>query len=282
MNLGIFAKTFNRPTVEEVFAAIARHHLHGAHFNFACAGLPSLPDAIDAAVPERIHKAASQHRVAIVGVSGTFNMVHPDVRQRRDGLRRLGVIAGACGRLEAPLITVCTGTRDPDHMWRAHPDNGSPAAWKDLLVTMTKALTIADKHGLALGVEPEIGNVVSSSRRARQLLDELRSPRLKIVLDPANLFQRGDLHRSDELLDEAFDLLGNDLAMAHAKELMTGGEAGGVALGAGVLDWDRYLALLRAARFAGPLVLHGFDEQEVEPSLKFLREKLAARPGGRR
>ncbi len=280
MNFGVFAKTFSRPTVEEVFTAVARHRFHGAHFNFACAGLPSLPENIDPAVLLRIHKAAVQQRVAIVGVSGTFNMIHPDNRHRREGLQRLTTIAGACERLGTNLITVCTGTRDPDHMWRAHPDNNSASAWKDLTVTMTKALTAADKYNVTLGVEPEIGNVVSSARLARRLLDEMRSPRLKIVLDPANLFHAGDLKRSDEILDEAFDLLGSDLVMAHAKDLVTGGEAGGLALGDGVLDWDKYVALLRAARFQGPIVLHGMEEQDVERSLKFLRDKLE--PGSKK
>lgn len=275
MLLGIFAKTFARPTVDEVFAAVARHKLHAVHFNFACAGLPSLPDAIDPALLAQIRKAAADRHLVIVGVSATFNMIHPDPRERRTGLRRLGVIAGACERLGTSLITVCTGTRDAHHMWRDHPDNTSAAAWQDLVATMKKALTIADKHGVTLGVEPEVGNVVSSARLARRLLDELRSPRLKIVLDPANLFHAGDLKRADELLDEAFDLLGPDLAMAHAKELSAPASPGGCPLGAGVLDWDRYLALLRQVRFHGPLVMHGFDEKDVAASVAFLRGKLA-------
>jgi sugar phosphate isomerase/epimerase len=274
MILGIFAKAFVRPTVDEVFAAVARHHLHHVHFNFACAGLPSLPTTIEPVVLDNIRKAAAHHRMVLAGVSATFNMAHPNPQKRREGLRRLAVVAGACARLETELITLCTGTRDPDDMWRHHPENDSPEAWRDLVTTLTKALTTADKHGLTLGVEPETGNVVSSARHARRLLDELRSPRLKIILDPANLFRPGDLRRSDEILDEAFDLLGADVVMAHAKELSPPGEAGGRALGTGVLDWDHYLDGLRGIRFAGPLVLHGFDEEEVGASLQFIRGKL--------
>lgn len=276
MTPGIFAKTFPRPTVDEVFRAVAKHHLRCVHFNFACAGLPGLPEEIDPALTRRIRKAATEHRLAIAGVSATFNMIHPDAAQRRDGLHKLGVIAAACENLDASLITLCTGTRDPEDMWRHHPQNDSPEAWHDLIVTMTKALTIADKHDIQLGVEPEVGNVVSSARHARRLLDELRSPRLKIVLDPANLFRPGDLPRMGEILEEAFDLLGPDLAMAHAKELSADGHAGSLPLGAGVLDWDRYLGLLRAVKFDGPLVMHGFDERDAAASVKFLRGRMEA------
>ncbi len=273
MTLGIFARTFTRPAVDQVFAAVARHHLHCVHFNFACAGLPSLPEAIEPAVLEQIRKAAAEHRLGIAGISGTFNMIHPDVKVRRDGLRRLGIIAATCARLETKVITLCSGTRDRHNMWREHPDNSSPEAWRDLLTSMTKALTTADKHDVTLAVEPETANVVDSAHKARRLLDELRSPRLKIVLDPANLFRPADLKRSDEILENAFDLLGKDLVMAHAKELSFEGHAGNLTLGTGALDWDHYFKLLRASQFSGPLIMHGFEEADAAASIQFIKSK---------
>ena len=276
MTLGIFAKTFVRPTVADVFRAVAKHHLRSMQFNFASAGLPSLPDEIDPALAKRIRKAAAAERIAIEAVSGTFNMIHPDAKQRRDGLHKLSIIAGACEPLGTRLITLCTGTRDAKNMWRHHPQNDSPEAWRDLLLSMTKALTIADKFDLLLGVEPEVGNVVSSAERARRLLDELRSPRVKIVIDPANLFHPTDLPRMNEIMDEAFDLLGGDIAMAHAKELGADGHAGSLPLGSGVLDWPRYLSLLKAAEFQGPLIMHGFEERDAAASVKFLRDAMAS------
>jgi sugar phosphate isomerase/epimerase len=280
MQLGIFAKTFSRPTVEEVFAAVAKHHLRCVQFNLACAGLPSLPERIEPELAGRIRKAAAEHRIDIAAVSGTFNMIHPDPKQRREGLRKLGVVAGACQHLGTRTVTLCTGTRDPEDMWRHHADNDSPEAWRDLLVSITKALTIADKHEVTLGVEPETGNVVSSAMHARRLLDEMKSPRLKIIMDAANLFHPGELGDMKEIMDDAFDLLGNDLVLAHAKDLRASSHAGSLTVGKGVLDWDHYLALLEAANFTGPLVLHGFDERQAAASVKFLRSRLPSVKSG--
>src|SRR5438876_5168455 len=105
MTLGIFAKTFPRPTVEEVFDAVARHRLRCVQFNFTCAGLPNLPDSIGPESLDRMRRAAEEHRIAIAAISGTFNMIHPDVKQRRGGLRGLGVVASACAGLGAGLVT---------------------------------------------------------------------------------------------------------------------------------------------------------------------------------
>jgi sugar phosphate isomerase/epimerase len=281
VQLGIFAKTFARPTVEEVFDAVAGHGLRCLQFNFACAGLPSLPDQVEPALLDRVRKAATERRLTLAAVSATFNMIHPDPQQRRAGRRRLDVIAGTCARLDTRLVTLCSGTRDPEDMWRRHPDNDSPAAWRDLRTALNKALTTADKHDITLGLEPETANVISSARKARRILDELKSPRLKIILDPANLFQGGDVPRLREVLDEAFDLLGGDIVLAHAKELGNDGHASHRALGTGVLDWEYYLALLQRAHFSGPLIMHGFAEKDVGASTEFLRsalEKVACGP----
>jgi sugar phosphate isomerase/epimerase len=275
MQLGIFAKTFARPTLEGVFAAVASHGLTCVQFNFACAGLPSLPDEIPSPLADDIQLALGRHGITMAAVSGTFNLIHPDAQVRHDGLRRLRVIASVCHRLGARLITLCTGTRDPHDMWRRHPDNTSPAAWHDLLESLSTALALTEEFNVPLGIEPEVNNVVNSARAARRLLDELKSPRLKIVFDAANLFHPRQLPRRREILDQAFDLLGGDIALAHAKEFGRDGHAGNLPLGAGVIDWHDLVTRLRGAGFTGALVMHGITESEVATSTDLLRRVLA-------
>ena len=276
MIVGLFAKIFARPTLEEVFDAVLAQDVRAVQFNFACAGLPSLPDQLDDAVLQQIREAARTRQLSLAAVSGTCNLIHPDPVQRRAGLQRLKVVCEASPALGARVVTLCTGTRDPHDMWRQHPDNITPEAWRDLLESLTQALGVAESCGVTLGLEPEVANVISSAARARRLLDELRSAHLKIVLDPANLFHPGDLGRMRDRLDEAFDLLAPDLVLAHGKELAANGHAGNLALGAGVLDWSRYFSLLRRTGFNGALILHGFEEAAVPTSLSFVRERITA------
>ena len=276
LQLGIFAKTFSRPTLGETLDAVAGHGLHCIQFNFACVGLPTLPERIEPVVLENIRRELDARQIRIAAVSGTFNLIHPDMEQRREGLRRLPVLAAASARLGVPVITLCTGTRDPDDMWRRHVDNDSPSAWRDLLTGLSEALSVAEGQGVTLGIEPETANVVNSAQTCRRLLDEMKSPRLKVVLDAANLFHPGDLPRMREILDEAFDLLGPDIVLAHAKELGPDALPDGRGAGRGVIDWEHYLARLRRDKFSGALILHGLNEDEVGTSVAFLRGKLNA------
>ena len=187
MELGIFAKTFARSWIEDVFDAIAAHGLRYAQFNFTCAGLPSLPDEIELGVVERIRGVAAARQISVAAVSGAFNMAHHDPSRRSEGLHRLRVMISACLHLGTDIVTLCTGTRDPEDMWRHHPDNRSPEAWLDLTASLEEALEVAELHDVVLGLEPEVNNVVDSARQARRLLDEMQSSHLKIIMDAAKV-----------------------------------------------------------------------------------------------
>jgi len=58
---------------------------------------------------------------------------------------------------------------------------------------------------------------------ARKLLDEIQNPRLRIVIDPANLIDPG--RKQEEILDESFALLGDAIVIAHAKDRTAAFEA---------------------------------------------------------
>jgi sugar phosphate isomerase/epimerase len=248
------------------------------HFNFACAGLPSMPEKIDPKLAQRIGAAVRQRKLEMVAVSGTFNMIHPDRRVREDGFQRLGAMATVCPEIGTKVITLCSGTRDPDDMWRAHPHNNSADAWKDLLNGMLRALTLAEQHDLILGIEPELGNVVNSAAKARQLLSDAGSPRLKIIFDAANLQHGSELPHTAAIWREAIELLKSDIIMTHAKDLTLDEQF--VAAGRGDLDFDLYLRLLRNIDFDGPIILHGLQESEAKSSIQFLRKICTeTRPG---
>lgn len=272
----LLATTFTTGTLEARLDGAKSCGLACVQMSMACANLPEMPDRIPAELPGRIRREASARGIAIASVTGTFNMCHPDPEYRRTGLRRLRVLAEACPEMGTSLIHVCTGTRDPNSMWRYHPDNGSAESWRDMAACVREATGIAREANVVLAFEPEMSNVVDSARKARRLLDETGSPHLKVTIDPANLFHTGELPRMKEILDEAFALVGRDIVLAHAKDLDRDGEAGHKAAGEGVLDYERYLRLLRTNDFKGPLLLHGLSVAQVPGCMAFLRAKLAA------
>lgn len=261
MRTGIFESVFPRRTLDETFHAVAEAGFSSVQFDYDSAGLEPDPRTIPASAVSHVHDVARSAGVDIAAVSGTFNMIHPDPAIRERGLAGLDAIASTCAVLDTNIVTLCTGTRDVTSMWRAHPDNGSPEAWTDLTGSMEAALAIADRHDVQLVIEPEPANVVSNADRALALIEAMTDPRLKVVLDPANILE-GDPDRTPAAaLDHAFDLLGDHIILAHAKDLDAAG--GFCAAGTGVVPWDHYGDLLREISFAGDVIFHSLSERQV-------------------
>ena len=276
MEIGIFSRIFARPTLDEAFAAVVDQGLHVVQFNYLTAGIDDMPAVIDDAMIAQVNAAVAKYDMQLAGVSGTFNMIHPDPAVRAAGLEKLAAVIASAPRIGAKVVSLCTGTRNPASMWRHHPDNASPEAWRDLLASMETALAVAAEHGVMLAVEPEVSNVMSSPRKARRLLDEMQSPHLGIIMDGANVFPAGTLDRQHEILDEAFALLGDDIVLAHAKDISRDGEAGHEAAGTGLLDYGYYVKLLEQSAYRGPLVAHSLTEAQAPQVVAFLHSVIDA------
>ena len=277
IRIGVLMGTFGRGSLDERLDAVKANGLDCVQMTMDAAGLSDMPDAIPDAVADRIRRAAADRGITIVSVQGTFNMTHPDPAHRRAGLRRLRVLAEACPRLDTATIHICTGTRDPDSMWRRHPDNDTRDAWRDMVACVRAATDMARQAGVVLAFEPEVNNVVDSAQKARKLIDEIGAPALKVTMDPANIFHAGELPRMREKLDEAFALIGKDSVLAHAKDLDHAGYAGHLPAGQGKLDYDRYIALLHAQHRPIPLLLHGLSASQLPGCVAFLRGKIDRR-----
>jgi sugar phosphate isomerase/epimerase len=274
MQIGVFAKTFSVTGALPVFKAAKQAGYDVAQFNMACVGLPSTPENIAPEVAVEIAEASTVSGVSISAVSGTYNMIHPDPMVRVDGLIRLATIIHAAPLMGTRLVTLCTGTRDTKDQWKPHRENSSKEAWSDLLNEMVKAVALADECEVDLGIEPELANIVSSANQARRLVDELKSPRIRIVLDPANLFEVASPEERRDTIARAVDLLGDRIIMAHAKDRNVEGHF--VAAGSGVIDFAHFVSCLRAAGFDGPLVTHGLSEAEAPGVATFLRKVITA------
>ena len=268
--LGIFARTFRRDTPAQVAAAVAEAGYALAHWNFAAIGLPTLAAGVTDEQFTQVRVAFHAAGLAIPSVSGTFNVIHPDATLRSGQTEQAVRLIGLVAELGADVVTLCTGTRDPDDMWRAHPGNSAPSAWTDLRRTLDPLLEAAREAGVRLGVEPEAGNVVRDATTAARLLDELGDDApVGIVLDPANLLTPQTVARQDEIIGEAVDLLGGRIVGVQAKDVAAAGysaaeypAAGYSAAGTGLLDYCAVFAQL--ARIAPvPVVVQDATEDDA-------------------
>ena len=272
MKLGIFAKTFEGTDSALVFAAVKAAGFGVVQYNMACSGLASMPDEISPYIATAVNHAAKQNGIEIAAVSATYNMIHSDVAVRKLGLQRLDILAARCSAMGTSLITLCTGTRHATDQWQWHAENASPEAWRDLVSEMQKALIIADRYNVVLGIEPELANVVNSAAKAKLLIDEMQSPRLKIIFDAANLFEAVSLQEQQAIIANSVDVLAEHIVMAHAKDRMPDGAF--TVVGHGCLDYGHYITCLKRIGFSGALVTHGLAAADAASVAQFLNSHI--------
>ena len=279
--LGIFAKTFAGATAEAVLAQTRQAGYAMVQYNMACSGLSALPTVLDPREINALRAASSTTGVALAALSATYNMSHPDAAVRRAGHRALGVLAAAAQALNIPVLTLCTGSRNATDQWAAHPDNSSPESWRTLLASMEAAIDVAERHDVLIAIEPEPANVVSSAARARLLLDELGSARVRIVFDGANLLDASTLCAGSDAMHREFlgalEQLSQQIVLVHAKDRTLDGAV--VPAGRGAMDYAVYFDALAAARVDVPIITHGLDAAAAPDVAAFLRERLSALPG---
>ena len=260
------AEVLFRKMKERGFEAVQFAFSSIAETEYTPNGQIEIPAVIPSAAIQAVRENAEKYGIPVEVINGTFNMAHPDRGIREEGICRFEILCRAAKELGAKYISLCSGTRNADHLWSPHPYNDTQEAWNDMLDTVSRCTKIAEEYGITLAVESEASNIISTPERARRLMDTVGSPNLKMILDCANLFHAGEAHKENvrEILEHAFALYGDDIVLAHGKDIREGDGIDFCGTGLGIVDFAYTAALLEQYDFTGNMFLHGiYDENDM-------------------
>lgn len=267
--IGVFARVFPPGSPGAVAAAIHAAGFTVTQLNLVALGRPTLDVGLGDREAVDIGTEFRRAGVRIWGLSGTFNAIDPDAAARTASIHACQALIGRAPAMGAEVVTLCTGTRDPDDMWRAHPDNSTPGAWADLRASLDQLIPVAAAAGVRLGVEMEPGNVIRDADAAVRLLAELgaEARHIAIVIDPANLLSVATLPRQEAILRHAFDVLGSSAGAVHAKDVVSEGYA---APGVGGLDYSLVMRLHADLPAAVPVIAQDLTAEDAPRVYEFL------------
>ena len=118
--LGVFARVFPAGP-PGVAAAIRAAGFTATQLNLAALGRATLDTTLTAGQARQISGTFTAAGVRIWGLSGTYNAIDPDERAPAAATGACRKVIARAPDLGAEVVTLCTGTQDPDNMWRAHP-----------------------------------------------------------------------------------------------------------------------------------------------------------------
>ena len=147
---------------------------------------------------------------------------------------------------------VGTETGAPNETYTPVPECHSEEALQTFITNLRPVVEYAEKMGVIIGIEPVYQHIVYDARRARIMLDTINSPNLQIILDPVNLLDISNFERADEIIEEAIELLGEDVAVVHIKDYkVQDGRLISVGAGLGRMD---YTSLIRFMKERKPFI----------------------------
>jgi sugar phosphate isomerase/epimerase len=208
-----------------------------------------------------------------VGLFGYYNVVDPDIPRCRMGEARLEALLSNGKRLGCSLVSTETGTFNSQSEWEDSPENQTEQAYRHCRDALAKHARTAEKHGAVLSIETYYRNVIGTIDRAERLFREVNSPALRLVMDPCNYFRKQDLPRMRPMLASMFRGLGEQIVIAHAKDVKASavGESEDLpAAGLGVLDYLLYLRLLAQLDRPIPLVVEHLRRPDVARARDFV------------
>ncbi len=134
--------------------------------------------------------------------------------------------------LGAGMIGTETGHLSPEMLERNDPAELDAVA--DFYIERLRPVVkSAEKLGAVLAVEPVWNHSIRNARCARRMLDRIASPNLGIIFDPVNLVDVRHTDQGDDRVQEAIDLLGDDVLMVHLKDWTLDSQGKNIAVAAG-------------------------------------------------
>jgi sugar phosphate isomerase/epimerase len=219
---------------------------------------------------ERAQAIAQTYRGAGLNIHslGVYtNLIHPDAAERAANLAYFEAMMEVGRNMGVNVfITEAGHHHDPKAPEPAVPLHFQDAAWPQMVATIRDLAARAEKHDAKVLLEPFHRGFLASAKRVRLLLEEINSPRIRALLDPANLIEVNDL-------EEMFQQLGPWTDCLHAKDRKLHTDRG-VAAGQGDLDYGKFVRLAAQHAPHAPLIIEYVGPKDYQAALAHLRNAL--------
>lgn len=147
----------------------------------------------------------------------------------------------------------------------------SEEAYEYLLANLRELVKEALKYGVCIGIEGVHCFVINSPQKMARLLKDLDSPCVKAIFDPMNLINIENYKKQDEIINEMFDLVGDKIAVIHAKDFVVEDDKIVLALpGEGILNYSLIFKRMKEKNLDIPIICEEFDEEQARKAFENL------------
>lgn len=186
----------------------------------------------------------AENKVDVAVLGCYLNLANPNKEKLRKTIETYKAHIRFAALLGCGVVGTETGAVNEEY--RYEEANHSEEALQIFIENVKEVVAYAEKMGVILAIEPVYKHIVYNNQRARQVLDAISSPNLQIIFDPVNQISVENYTKQDEIIQSAFDLLGKDIAVIHAKDfVIENHEVKSVPAGKGMFHYEPLMKLIK-------------------------------------
>ena len=224
--------------------------------------------------------ALKKYDVTFFDMHAVANNVHPDADERESDRKYVCKALEAAERVECPMVTTHIGTRSLESNIAPHKDNWTMETWNLGVKSIKQILKDTSGMKASLGMEPINMTALNNPKAFQQFLEDVGDSRCKVCIDPVNMMNMSVYLRNTELINESFDLLGENIIAGHAKDTYVIPNRMSVYLtenapGQGILDYETYLVRLSRLSYPRSLLIEHIPDDQYPGAKKYIEDNAA-------
>lgn len=246
MRIGIRAHDVEYAPLDQLIPNIRKQGFHCMHIALS-KSIKEFKPGVETMTPGLacyIKELCRENKIDIAVLGCYLNLCNPNPQQHAEIVEKYKAHIRFASVLGCGVVGTETGAVNEEYKYE--PANHSQEALELFIKNVRPVVEYAEKMGVIFAIEPVYKHIVCNVERARKVLDAIDSPNLQIIFDPVNLLSVDNYSRQDEIINQAFDLLGKDIAVVHCKDFVEENkELKSIAAGTGGLNYPLLLKKIK-------------------------------------
>lgn len=230
--------------------------------------------AMTSGMADYMKKVFEQNRVSVSVLGCYKNLANPDAEQLKKILDSYMHHIRFAKFLECGMVGTETGAVNTEYKFT--PENHSDKALHIFIENLKRIVEYAEKMGVCIGIEPVYKHIMCNVERTRTVLNAVNSPNLRVILDPINLLNAENEKEHEKIVEEAFDVLGNEIDAIHIKDYIVKEDGSivyeKVTVGEGRFNIPHFLGILKEKKPFINILLEASTPENVRASCEYIRK----------
>ena len=224
LNIGARTHDFANGTIDEIARIISEKNFNSIQLALkkSIKGFKGIKGEISPGFANNIRLNLEKKHIRIAVLGCYINMGHPDKEEMEKLSYYFKEHIRYARDFGCSIVGTETGSLNADYSF--NQANHGQEALEHFINNLRPLVEEAEKFGVVVAIEAVTKHIVNNPERMKEVLDRIKSNNLQVIFDPVNLLDENNYENQEEIVDKAFELFGDRIAIIHSKDFIVENE----------------------------------------------------------